>query len=84
MVLARRTLQAGALSDSFTAKVSKAVVNLRPGSDEPLTSLKIPHGFFFAGAAYEVFFTNTYPINGTDGSEVLVQGGLAQGITINA
>ncbi|KDR86066.1 hypothetical protein GALMADRAFT_235290 [Galerina marginata CBS 339.88] len=64
IVLARRTLPAGALSDSFTTK--------------------IPHGFFFAGAAYQVFFTNTFPINGTDGSEVLTQGGLSQPITINA
>ncbi|KDR86067.1 hypothetical protein GALMADRAFT_235291 [Galerina marginata CBS 339.88] len=63
IVLARRTLPAGALSDSFTTK--------------------IPHGFFFAGAAYQVIFTNTYPINGTDGSEVLIQEGMLQPITIN-
>ncbi|KAF8956698.1 hypothetical protein BDZ97DRAFT_1671087 [Flammula alnicola] len=64
IVLARRTLQTGATSDSFTTE--------------------IPHAFFFAGAAYQVSFTNTYPINGTDGSQVLIQGGLSQAITINA
>ncbi|KAF8071877.1 hypothetical protein FPV67DRAFT_903098 [Lyophyllum atratum] len=63
MVIARRTLAAGATSDTFTTTV--------------------PHGFYFEGAPYSVQFVNTYPIQGTDGSEVLVQGSITAGININ-
>ncbi|CAA7267784.1 unnamed protein product [Cyclocybe aegerita] len=41
-------------------------------------STQIPYAFYFSGTPYTVVFTNTYPINGTDGSQVLIQGGLSQ------
>jgi len=63
IVLARRTLAAGATSDTFTAK--------------------LPYGYYFKGAQYSLFLANTYPINGTDGSEVLVQGGIFTGLNVN-
>jgi hypothetical protein len=39
-------------------------------------SSQIPHGFFFADAQYNVVMNIIYPINGTDGSEVLTSGGV--------
>ncbi|PPQ66986.1 hypothetical protein CVT26_009944 [Gymnopilus dilepis] len=44
----------------------------------------IPHAFFFAGAPYNLVLTDTYPTQGTDGSQVLLQGGVELPITINA
>jgi hypothetical protein len=38
--------------------------------------LQIPHGFFFAGAQYAVVMDIIFPINGTDGSQVLTSGGV--------
>ncbi|GLB40348.1 hypothetical protein LshimejAT787_0802190 [Lyophyllum shimeji] len=63
IVLARRTLAAGATADTFTAQV--------------------PHGFYFKGAQYSLLLTNNYPIKGTDGSEVIVQGGIYAGLNLN-
>ncbi|KAF8803088.1 hypothetical protein BYT27DRAFT_7145369 [Phlegmacium glaucopus] len=63
IVLARRTLAAGATSDEFTTQ--------------------IPHAFFFAGAPYNVVLTDTYPTQGTDGSQVFLQSGVEEPITIN-
>ncbi|KAH9483436.1 hypothetical protein JR316_0002904 [Psilocybe cubensis] len=63
IILARRAIPAGALSDSFTTTV--------------------PHGYFVANSPYNVVVTNIYNINGTDGSPVLVKGGVLQPITIN-
>lgn len=54
------------------------------GATSDSFTTKIPHGFYFAGAPYSLVMTNTHRINGTDGSEVLVQGGVLVGITINA
>ncbi|KAG6862529.1 hypothetical protein C0995_000077 [Termitomyces sp. Mi166 len=47
------------------------------------TTKVVPFAFYFAGAPYQVLLMDTYPINGTDGSEVLIQGGVYAGITIN-
>ncbi|KAG6900613.1 hypothetical protein C0993_007836 [Termitomyces sp. T159_Od127] len=53
------------------------------GSTSDQFTTKVPFAFYFAGAPYQILLTNTYPINGTDGSEVLQQGGVYGGITIN-
>ncbi|KAH9477245.1 hypothetical protein JR316_0011171 [Psilocybe cubensis] len=63
IVLARRTIPAGALSDSFTTT--------------------IPHGFYVANAPYNIVLTNIYNIDGTDGSPVLVEGGVLHFIDID-
>ncbi|PPQ75631.1 hypothetical protein CVT26_001551 [Gymnopilus dilepis] len=44
----------------------------------------IPHGYYFANAAYNIFLVDTYPTQGTDGSEILLQGSVEVPITINA
>ncbi|KAF8064865.1 hypothetical protein FPV67DRAFT_158324 [Lyophyllum atratum] len=54
------------------------------GAESDIFTTQIPHAFYFAGATTNLVFTNTYAIAGTDGSEVLVQGGVSAGITINA
>ncbi|PPQ87906.1 hypothetical protein CVT25_001248 [Psilocybe cyanescens] len=63
IILARRAIPAGSLSDSFTTT--------------------IPHGFFVANSNYNIVLSNIYNINGTDGSPVLVRGGVLEPITIN-
>ncbi|KAH9483438.1 hypothetical protein JR316_0002906 [Psilocybe cubensis] len=62
IVLARRTIPAGALSDSFTTT--------------------IPHGYYVANSPYNVVLTNIHNIDGTDGSPVLVEGGVLEPIKI--
>ncbi|KAF8888182.1 hypothetical protein CPB84DRAFT_1849695 [Gymnopilus junonius] len=64
IVLARRTLAAGATTDEF--------------------STTIPFAFYFAGAPYNVVLTDTYPVEGTDGtSQFLLEGSVEVPITIN-
>ncbi|KAG6910818.1 hypothetical protein DXG01_007133 [Tephrocybe rancida] len=53
------------------------------GANTDVFTVKVPFAFYFAGAPYEVALRNTYPIQGTDGSEVLIQGGVLAGLTIN-
>ncbi|KAK0452083.1 uncharacterized protein EV420DRAFT_691202 [Desarmillaria tabescens] len=38
----------------------------------------------FEGAAYALALHTTYPINGTDGSEILVQGGVYAGLNVTS
>ncbi|KAF9553520.1 hypothetical protein CPC08DRAFT_612816, partial [Agrocybe pediades] len=42
----------------------------------------VPHAFFFAGANYNVVVTNVYPSPGSDGSQVILEGGTLTPITI--
>ncbi|KAG6875341.1 hypothetical protein C0992_004221 [Termitomyces sp. T32_za158] len=58
--------------------------NSPTGSTSDQFTAKIPLAkFYVAGAPYNILMTNTYPTPGTDGSDVLVQGGIFGGITIN-
>ena len=44
--------------------------------------MQLPAGFFFAGAAYTFELAVTFPITGTDGSQVLTQGEIFGAINI--
>ncbi|PPQ91578.1 hypothetical protein CVT25_012649 [Psilocybe cyanescens] len=71
------------LNNGFEPTISLARRTLSPGATVDSFTTKIPHEFFTAGAPYSVVLTDTYPINGTDGSEVLREGGVLASITIN-
>jgi len=43
----------------------------------------LPHYPYIAGPQYVVMLTITYPVPGTDGSPVLIQGGIEFGVDIN-
>lgn len=45
---------------------------------------QLPHYPYTAGASYTIFLSTTYPINGTDGSEVLIQGGVYTVVNITS
>ncbi|KAK0191958.1 hypothetical protein F5146DRAFT_954224 [Armillaria mellea] len=45
---------------------------------------QLPHSYYTAGAPYTIFLSITYPINGTDGSEVLIQGGVYTDINVTS
>ncbi|KAG6910821.1 hypothetical protein DXG01_007136 [Tephrocybe rancida] len=54
------------------------------GATSDVFTTKVPFGNYFAGAAYQVYLRNSYPVQGTDGSsEVLIQGGISASVTIN-
>ncbi|KAH9482097.1 hypothetical protein JR316_0004192 [Psilocybe cubensis] len=57
-----------------------------PGTIQPMDdfTVQIPHGPFVAGAPYNIVLNMVYPIDGTDGSSVLVETKLSVPITINA
>lgn len=38
-------------------------------------NVQLPFAFYFAGAAYEVNLAITYPVNGSNGKPVFIQGG---------
>ncbi|KAK0215501.1 hypothetical protein IW262DRAFT_1400671 [Armillaria fumosa] len=45
---------------------------------------QLPHYPYTEGASYTIFLSTTYPINGTDGSEVLIQGGVYTVVNITS
>ncbi|KAF8588085.1 hypothetical protein K439DRAFT_1406803 [Ramaria rubella] len=66
----------------LVARRDFALVSGQAPIDQFTTTL--PHAFFFEGAAYGLSMTITYPINGTDGSEVFIAGGLSAGLNITS
>ncbi|KAG6813722.1 hypothetical protein H0H92_008130 [Tricholoma furcatifolium] len=54
--------------------------NVAAGATSDKFTVQVPEYYYFAGAPYEVVLTNTYS---TTSSPVLVQGGIASGLTIN-
>ncbi|PPQ80689.1 hypothetical protein CVT25_001821 [Psilocybe cyanescens] len=66
--------------------LARRTFNFVPGTIQPTDEFttQVPHAPFFAGAAYNIVLNMVYPINGTDGSTVLVEGGVSFPITINA
>ncbi|PBK68604.1 hypothetical protein ARMSODRAFT_958266 [Armillaria solidipes] len=47
-----------------------------PLSPDLTFTAQLPHYVYFEGAPYNIALNTIYPINGTDGSEVLIQGGI--------
>jgi len=47
-------------------------------------TVQIPETTYTSGAGYSVVLDVTYPINGTDGSQVYIVGGVETGITITS
>ncbi|KAG6909426.1 hypothetical protein DXG01_000579 [Tephrocybe rancida] len=73
-----------AVNNGFEAPIVLARRTLADKATSDVFTAKVPFGNYFAGAAYQVYLRNTYPIKGTDGSsEVLVQGGISAFVTIN-
>jgi len=70
-------------NNGFEVPIVLARRDFPAGATSDSFTTKIPHAFFVAGAVYNIELTNTYPTNGTDGSEVLIQGGFFQPITIS-
>ncbi|PPQ79217.1 hypothetical protein CVT25_002823 [Psilocybe cyanescens] len=66
--------------------LARRTFNFVPGTIQPTDEFttQVPHAPFFAGAPYNIVLNMVYPINGTDGSTVLVEGGVSFPITINA
>ncbi|KAG6910819.1 hypothetical protein DXG01_007134 [Tephrocybe rancida] len=53
------------------------------GANLDVFTVKVPFSFYFAGAPYVVALHNTYPVQGSDGSEVLIEGEVYIDLTIN-
>ncbi|KAK0492592.1 hypothetical protein EDD18DRAFT_463064 [Armillaria luteobubalina] len=85
ILLARRdyTLPAQPLSPNFnfTAQVREMICILGQFIH---FLIQLPHYPYTAGASYTIFLSTTYPINGTDGSEVLIQGGVYTVVNITS
>ncbi|PPQ85441.1 hypothetical protein CVT26_012926 [Gymnopilus dilepis] len=58
--------------------------SLAEGATTDEFDVTIPHAFYFANAPYNVVLTDTYPTQGTDGSQVLLRGGVEAPISIAA
>jgi hypothetical protein len=63
--------------DTVSGTVRRSRLNLAVTQcSRTLVTSQIPHGFFFADAQYAVVMNVIFPINGTDGSQVLTSGGV--------
>ncbi|KAF9553527.1 hypothetical protein CPC08DRAFT_610465, partial [Agrocybe pediades] len=45
------------------------------GAQSDSFTTTVPHGFFFAGANYSVVINTVYPLKGSDGSQIIQEGG---------
>ncbi|KAG6845461.1 hypothetical protein H0H87_008821 [Tephrocybe sp. NHM501043] len=77
------TLEVPASSNNgYEVPVVLARREFTAGATSDTFTVQVPFASYFAGGAYGVHLRNTYSTQGTDGSEVLIEGGVYTGTVL--
>ncbi|KAF8148073.1 hypothetical protein B0H34DRAFT_758936 [Crassisporium funariophilum] len=65
-----------------TILVARRTPEVTAAQPEDTFTFTVPFGYYYAPATYTLRTITTFPVSGTDGSPVLQQGGVYNGVTI--
>ncbi|KAF8900256.1 hypothetical protein CPB84DRAFT_1779186 [Gymnopilus junonius] len=77
------TLEVPVGNNGFEPRIVLARRTLAPGATSDDFTVTIPHWDYIANSGYTLILTDTYPVTGTDGSTLYIEGGVEDPITLN-